>query len=82
MHRASFKNFSLCILLLALGLMTAYVLFISIISIRIGLNNPEYDGFWVPIVAGVIATLCCLWLLFYFSIFIIRKIRQKDFLEI
>lgn len=82
MQRVSFKNFSLCVLLLALGLMTAYVLFISLISIRVGLNNLQYDGYWVPIIAGGIAAVCCLWTLFYFSRIIIRKLRQKDFLEI
>lgn len=82
MQRVSFKYFILCILLLVLGLMTAYVLFISLISIHVGMNNPQYDGFWVPIIAGSIAALCSLWILYFFSRIIIRKIRQKDFLEI
>ena len=83
MQRVSFslKKLSLYIFLACLCIMSAYVIFIAILSIRIGWSYQQHDGFWMPIAAGFISIFCCLWLLVWFSKSILTKIRQKDLFE-
>jgi uncharacterized membrane protein HdeD (DUF308 family) len=60
------KKLSVLLAILGCGLITAYVIFIGVISIRVGVRHLEKDGFWMPILAG---GLCILFILFLFSRF-------------
>jgi hypothetical protein len=42
--------------------MTVYIIFIALISIKVGINHLHQDGFWMPILAGSIAIIAFLWL--------------------
>ena len=59
-----------------------YVIFIGLISIGVGLNHLQQDGFWVPIAAGVLSIVLCLWLFFLFSRFILNQMKEKDTVNI
>jgi len=76
------KNFSLWSLLIVLGLIIGYIILIALISINVGLNHLQQDGFWVPILAGVISIVGCLWLFLYFLKFIISRMKEKDIINI
>ena len=72
------KTISLFLLLIGLGLIIAYTIFIALVSISVGLNHLQQGGFWVPITAGVISIVVCLWLFLYFSKSIINRMKEKD----
>ena len=66
------KKTSLWILTVATGLLGVCLAFVSIISIRIGLENTYRPGFWVPISAGASLLLLVTGL----SLHIIRRILR------
>ncbi|MFC1535332.1 hypothetical protein ACFL7M_18440 [Thermodesulfobacteriota bacterium] len=72
------KNISLWLLLFCTGLIIAYVILVSLISINVGLNHMLQDGFWVPILAGAFSIVGCVCLLFFFSRLIIKRMKEKD----
>jgi hypothetical protein len=76
-----FRNIGLRILLVFLGLIISYIIFIALISINVGLNHIQQDGFWVPILAGSFSILGCLWLFLKFSRSIINRMKEKDIIE-
>lgn len=76
-----FKNISLWILLVGIGLIIAYIVFIALISINVGINHIQQDGSWVPILAGVLFIIGCTWLFIIFSRFIISRMKEKDIIN-
>ena len=72
------RNMSLLFLLICFGLISAYIMFIGIISIWVGLNHLQQDGFLVPILAGLFSITAVLWLLIRFSRFIIHRMRERE----
>lgn len=76
------RNVCLSVLLIGMGLIFAYVIFIGLISIGVGLNYLQHDGFWVPITAGVLAIACCLWLFLLSSKIIFNRLKEKDTINI
>jgi hypothetical protein len=78
----SMKKVGLWSLLITCGLLSVFILFISIISIWIGFGAMPRNGFWVPILAG---TASMAFILFSFAglIRIIRKkTKEKDLLDL
>ncbi|MFC1868042.1 hypothetical protein ACFL0H_07925 [Thermodesulfobacteriota bacterium] len=82
-HREPFpiKKTNLLLLIIGLGLIMAYIAFIALISISVGLNHLQQDGFWVPVTAGVIAIIGCVLIFFCFSKFIINRMKEKDIIN-
>lgn len=75
----SLKHIMLKILLFCSVLIAAYVLFIGVVSVWIGLHHIAQQGYWVPILAGSLAmmiTLCLLWRLFRF---VLTHLKEKDY---
>ncbi len=72
------KKISLFLLIIVMGLIIAYIVFIALISINVGLNHLQQDGFWVPITAGLLSIAGSLWLFFGFSRFIIYQMKEKN----
>ena len=70
------------LLLVCFGLLTAYIVFIGLISIWVGLNHQFQDGFLIPIIVGVISIMASLWLFFRFSRYISQKIKDKELVHI
>jgi len=59
-------------LIIALGLISAYIAFLSLVSIWIGLDHTHQAGFWVPVLVGV----SFLMTVFYFYLRIARHILK------
>ncbi|MBW2616001.1 MAG: hypothetical protein JRD02_07480 [Deltaproteobacteria bacterium] len=68
----SFKKIWLWSLILALGLISAYIGFLSLVSIWIGLDRAHQAGFWVPVLVGT----SFLMTIFYFFLRITRHILK------
>ncbi len=76
------KNISLILFLICLGLLTAYIIFIAVISIRIGLSNSAQDGFIIPVLAGLILCIASLLSFVLSSIFIVNRMKEKDLINL
>lgn len=50
----SYKRVSLWSLLVVCGLFTVYIVFISLVSVWVGFDHVDQNGFWVPIVVGLL----------------------------
>ena len=83
-HREPFplKNLGLWLLLLGGILITVYTAFLALISIYVGINHVQQDGFWMPISTGIISLMAILWLLYCFLKFILNQMKEKDILNI
>ena len=60
------KKLVLSFLLFFLSSLTLYLIFLSVISISIGLANTDRPGFWMPVMCGL--------LIFCLTIFLVRLI--------
>ena len=76
------KNFSLWLLLICGVLITAYVIFIALISILVGLVHLHQVGFLMPIFAGIISMMAILWLFLMFSRFLLNQMKEKDIINL
>ena len=64
-----------------LGLIVLFFIFVSIISIRIGLSHTGQEGFFIPIIAGILGVALCLFLFICYLRFIINLVREKDIIR-
>jgi hypothetical protein len=62
--------------------MTVYIIFIALISIKVGINHLHQDGFWMPILAGTISIIAILWLVIFLIKFILNQMKDKDIINI
>jgi hypothetical protein len=69
----SLRKSLLWCLIIACGLITAYLGFISLVIIWIGFGHLNESGFWVPILTGFLSLLT----IFYASTRIIKHILNK-----
>ncbi|MGD9032089.1 MAG: hypothetical protein PVJ69_16555 [Desulfobacteraceae bacterium] len=76
------KNLGLWSLFLLSALLSAYVVFAAIVSIWIGLSHVQQDGFWMPILAGILAMILVLWPFLRFSRLILNSMKEKDTINI
>lgn len=76
------KNLSLWLLLICGVLITAYVTFIALISILVGLAHLHQVGFLMPIFAGIISMMAISWLFLMFSRFLLGQMREKDIINL
>ena len=76
-----FKRYSLWFLLIFSGLIAAFLLFMAIISIWVGLTHLNQDGFWMPLLVGLFCMAATLWLFFIFSKFLLGKMKEKDIIN-
>ena len=65
-------------MLFLIGLLLAFFVFVSLISINLGLMNFQKEGFWVPILAGALLIIICIWFFYLVSRFIIRQMKGKN----
>ena len=73
-----YKQISLWFLLIFCGVIAAFILFITIISIWVSLTHLHQDGFWMPLLVGVVGMSATLWLFFVLARFILGKMKEKD----
>ena len=72
-----FKNLGLWSLLILCGLLSAYLLFIAIVCIWVGFHHLLQNGFWMPILCGLLV----LWLSIYIIRLIVHIVGQSNVKE-
>ena len=78
----SYKILCLWLLLLCCGLITAYVIFIALISIWVGLVHLHQVGFLIPILAGVISIMTISMLFLSILKFLLNQMKEKDIIDL
>ena len=68
-------------LIVVMGLVIAYIIFIALISINVGFTHVQQDGFWVPILAGLIFIVLCLWLFIGITRSVINRMKDRDIID-
>ncbi|OGP96565.1 MAG: hypothetical protein A2Z39_00485 [Deltaproteobacteria bacterium RBG_19FT_COMBO_46_9] len=68
-------------LIVVMGLVIAYIIFIALISINVGFTHVKQDGFWVPILAGLIFIVLCLWLFIGITRSVINRMKDRDIID-
>lgn len=76
------KNLGLWSIFLLLALLTAYIIFAAIVSIWVGLSHVQQDGFWMPIVAGILCMVLVLWPFLRLCRLILNSMKEKDTINI
>ena len=64
-----------------LGLVMSFIVFISVISIRFGLSHRSQEGFFIPILAGILFIVLVIFLFVCYLRFIINMAREKDLIR-
>jgi len=62
--------------------MTVYIIFIALISIKVGITHLHQDGFWMPLLAGSITIIVFLWLFLCLLRFILNQMKDKDIINV
>lgn len=75
------KKICLWVMVFVLGLFVSFVIFVSIISIQIGLSHMSQDGSIIPILAGIISIGIVLFLFICFIRFIVNLLKEKDIIR-
>ena len=76
------KNLGLWSLFLLSAFLAAYIIFAAMVSIWVGLSHLQQDGFWMPILAGILLIIVVLWPFLRFSRFILNSMKEKDAINI
>jgi len=76
------KNLGLWSLFLFFALLTAYIIFAAIVSIWVGLSHVQQDGFWMPILAGILCMILVSWPFLRLSRLILNSMKEKDTVNI
>jgi hypothetical protein len=65
-----------------LGLISAYAIFIGIISIRMGVHHADKEAFWVPILGGGFCILFFSWVFYRFAGYLRDRVKRSERLRI
>jgi uncharacterized membrane protein HdeD (DUF308 family) len=76
------KNPFLWVLLAFSALVSAYLVFLGVISISVGLQHTEQEGSWMPVLAGSLCILAVLWILFRVTRSLVHALRKTDSLDV
>jgi uncharacterized membrane protein HdeD (DUF308 family) len=76
------KNPFLWVLLVISVLVSAYLVFLGVISISVGLQHTEETGSWMPVLAGSLCVLAVLWILFRVARSLVQALRKTDSLNL
>jgi uncharacterized membrane protein HdeD (DUF308 family) len=76
------KNPFLWVLLVISVLVSAYLVFLGVISISVGLQHTEETGSWMPVLAGSLCVLAVLWILFRVARSLVQALRKTDSLNV
>ncbi|MBW1798346.1 MAG: hypothetical protein JRJ21_08090 [Deltaproteobacteria bacterium] len=78
----SFKKIWLWSLILALGLISAYIGFLSLVSIWIGLDHAHQAGFWVPVLVGTSFLMTIFYFFLRITRHILKHMKEEDVVNI
>jgi uncharacterized membrane protein HdeD (DUF308 family) len=76
------KNPFLWVLLVFSALVSAYLVFLCVISISVGLQRTDQEGSWMPLLAGVVCVLVVLWFLFRVARSLLQTLRKSESLNV
>jgi len=76
------KNPFLWVLLVFSALVAAYLVFLGVISISVGLQHPDQEGSWMPLLAGGLCILLVLWLFFRVGRSLLQTLRKDESLNV
>jgi hypothetical protein len=76
------KNPFLWVLLVFSVLVSAYLVFLGVISISVGLQHTEEEGSWMPVLVASLCILVVLWVLFRVARSLIQALRKTDSLNL
>ena len=76
------KNIILWFIFILFSLATAYIIFVALISIWLGLVHIHQDGCWVPILAGAVSLMISLAFFLRFGKGILKLIKMDDMIGI
>ena len=72
----------LWVLLVCSALVAAYLVFLGVISISVGLQHTDQEGSWMPLLAGGLCILVVLWLLFRVARSLLQTLRKAESLNV
>jgi uncharacterized membrane protein HdeD (DUF308 family) len=72
----------LCLLLLVSVLVSAYLVFMGVISILVGLQHTEQEGSWIPVLVGSACILAVLWILFRVIRSVVQALKKTESLNV
>lgn len=76
------RNPFLWVLLVCSALVAAYLVFLGVISISVGLQHADQEGSWMPLLAGGLCILVVLWLLFRVARSLLQTQRKVESLNV
>jgi uncharacterized membrane protein HdeD (DUF308 family) len=76
------KNPFLWVLLIFSTLVSAYLVFLGVISISVGLQHTEEEGSWMPVLAGSLCILVVVWVLFRVVRSLVQALRKAENLNL
>jgi len=76
------KHPALHVLLVCSALITAYIVFLGAVSISVGLQHPDREGSWMPVVAGALCILMVLCFLFRVARSVLQALKRNDSLNV
>jgi hypothetical protein len=79
-HRGPFPVKKACLWFIVAILCTgiSFIIYLSLISINIGFRNMDRDGFFIPVLAGILSLILCVILLILVFKSILTSIKEKD----
>jgi len=77
-YSVPFKDICLWSLIIACGMIAAYLCFISLVSIWIGISHIHQAGWWIPVVAGTSFLIAVFLAFLRTGKNIASHIKQKD----
>ncbi|NTV34616.1 MAG: hypothetical protein HGA74_06235 [Deltaproteobacteria bacterium] len=76
------KNPFLWVLLVFSALVSAYLVFLGVVSISVGLQHTDEEGSWMPVLAGSLCILAVLWILFRVARSLLQTLKKTDSLDV
>lgn len=76
------KNPFLWVLLFFSALVSAYLVFLGVTSISVGVQHTEAEGSWMPVLAGSLCILVVVWILFRVARSLIQSLRKTEPLNV
>jgi uncharacterized membrane protein HdeD (DUF308 family) len=72
----------LWVLLIFSALLSAYLVFLGLVSISVGLQHTDQEGSWMPVLVGSLSILVVLWLLFRVVRAVLQSLRKTESLNL
>ena len=76
------KNLGLWSLFFLAAFLAAYIIFAAMVSVWVGLTHVQQEGFWMPILTGILVMIVVLWPFVRLSRLILNAMKEKDTISI